>query len=145
MIYSLLQVGALMLTLEAAIFLARGSLVMDARTIAELSRITHRGYNAPLVRSLAKQTADSRVGVVLLLAAFLLQLTGQLHGPVMSDIGPADPTGIFIALVIGVAALAAACVSSRLCAIGIAREALGIFQMKTDEAAPDEKPRSERP
>jgi hypothetical protein len=133
MIYALLQVGALLFTFEAAFFLAWGNLVMSARRIAELSCTTHFGYNARLVHSLAKQTADSWIGVVLLLAAFFLQIAAHLRGPVMSDIGPVDSTGTAIALAIGLAVFGASWVSSKLYTARIQREATEILRARTKE------------
>lgn len=135
MIYTLLQLGALLFTFEAAFFLASGNLVMSARTIGEISRTTHLGYNARLVHSLAKQTADSWIGVVLLLAAFFLQIAAHLRGPVMSDIGPGDPTGTAIALAIGLAVFGASWVSSKLYASRIEGEATEILRARTKDLA----------
>jgi uncharacterized membrane protein len=62
-----------MLTLEAALFLAKGNLFLSAENIALLAA-TRIGYNPEFVESLAQQNADTWVGVVLLLSAFVLQM-----------------------------------------------------------------------
>jgi hypothetical protein len=64
------QVAALVLTLGAALFLARG--------IAELAT-TKYDYNLDVVKSLAGQASDTEVGTLLLLLAFALQLGTALR------------------------------------------------------------------
>ena len=143
MIYSSLQVGALILTLEAAFFLARASIVLDARSIAQLSRTTHQGYNTRLVHSLAQQTADSRIGVLLLVAAFAVQIAAQWRGPFISDIGPADLTGAAIAIVMSLLVFGASSVSSKLYASRIEGEAAEILTASTKDPTPQTRPQSE--
>lgn len=77
MLRTLIQITALALTLESAIFLARGNLGLSAEVIAQLSR-TGWGHNLDVAKSLSKQRADTWVGVVLLLIAFGLQLGNTL-------------------------------------------------------------------
>ena len=77
MIRTFLLVAGLVLTLEAALFLAKGNLGLSAETIAQLSS-TRWDYSTDVVRNLATQRADTWVGVVLLLAAFGLQLGNAL-------------------------------------------------------------------
>ncbi len=77
MIRSFIQISSLVLTLEAAIFLAKGNLGLSAHAIAEISA-TKWNYNADLIASLAQQRADTWVGVVLLLGAFSLQMWNAL-------------------------------------------------------------------
>jgi len=72
-----IQITGLVLTLEAALFLAKGNLGLSADTIAELSS-TKWGHNLDVVRSLAQQRADTWIGVSLLLAAFFLQMWNLL-------------------------------------------------------------------
>ena len=104
MLYTALQTLALLLTLESAFFLARGSVVLSAEAIAQLAG-SYWDFNPHLVESLARQSVDSRVGVFLLLAAFVAQVFTLWRGPSIDDLGPADRTGIVIALSIGVAVL----------------------------------------
>ena len=77
MVRTLVQMTALILTLEAAIFLARGNLGLSAQVIAELSS-TKWGYNLDVAKSLAGQRADTWIGLVLILIAFILQLVNSL-------------------------------------------------------------------
>lgn len=77
MFRTFLQITSISLTLEAAFFLAKGALGLSAETIAELSA-TKLGYNSGVIKSLASQCADTKIGVILLLAAFVLQLWNAL-------------------------------------------------------------------
>ena len=68
-----IQITGLILTLEAAVFLAKGNLGLFAETIAGLSS-TKYNYNSDVINSLAQQRADAWIGVILLLLAFSLQM-----------------------------------------------------------------------
>src|SRR6266852_5893183 len=65
------QVAALVLTLGAALFLARGTFSLLATT--------KWGFNPDVVKSLAGQASDTQVGTLLLLLAFGLQLGAALR------------------------------------------------------------------
>src|SRR5438876_520824 len=65
------QVAALVLTLGAAVCLARGTLGLLATT--------KWGFNPDVVKSLAGQASDTQVGTLLLLLAFGLQLGTALR------------------------------------------------------------------
>lgn len=71
--YTFIQVAALYLTLSSAVFLLKGNLSLSPQSIAELSS-TKVGYNMTIATSLAKQNADTWIGLVLLLVAFFLQM-----------------------------------------------------------------------
>lgn len=77
MVRTFIQVTSLVFTLEAAIFLAKGNLGLSAETIAEISS-TEWDYNLDVVKSLARQRADTWVGIILLLLAFGLQMWNVL-------------------------------------------------------------------
>ena len=74
---SAIQVSALVLTLEATFFLAKGNLGLTPKVIAELAA-TKLDYNLDAVRSLSMQAADTWVGFALLLAGFVLQVANSL-------------------------------------------------------------------
>ena len=101
MIRTFIQIMSLILTLEAAIFLARGNLGLSAKVIAELSS-TKFGYNSAVIGSLASQRADTWVGVVLLLFAFGLQLWNSLWPMRIGDFS-INPWGVATAVVLGIA------------------------------------------
>lgn len=86
MLRTFIQITSLLLTLEAAIFLAKGGLGLSAEAIAQLSS-TRFGYNPDLVRSLAQQRCDTWVGVGLLLLAFSLQMWNTLWPLRIGDFG----------------------------------------------------------
>jgi len=58
MLRSFIQVTALLLTLESAIFLARGNLGLSAKVIAQLAR-TKFTYNFEIAKNLSTQRADT--------------------------------------------------------------------------------------
>jgi hypothetical protein len=68
-----IQITSILLTLESAIFLAKGSLGLSPQAIAELST-TPWDYNPGLINNLAQQRADNAVGVLFLIVAIALQL-----------------------------------------------------------------------
>lgn len=96
MIRSFIQMTALTLTLEASIFLLKANLGLIPKTIAKI--ITpHYGFSKPVAKSLSKQTADTRLGVILLLLAFVLQLVNTLWPMRIKDFN-VNWYGIFIAI-----------------------------------------------
>lgn len=101
MIYTILQTLALILTLESAIFLIRGNFFLSAQSIAELSG-TYRDFNPRLVQTLSRQNADTQIGAILLILAFLVQIITLWKGPTFDDLGPANHTGLFIGILIAV-------------------------------------------
>ena len=99
---SAIQVSALVLTLEAAFFLAKGNLGLAPEVIAQLAA-TKVGYNLDVARSLSMQAADTWVGFVLLLGAFVLQVANSLWPMRWKDFTVSRP-GVVVGL--GVSALA---------------------------------------
>ena len=77
MLRTFIQMFALLATAESAVFLAKGSFALSPRDIGALSG-TYLGYNPALIASLAQQTADYRVGIVLLVVALSLQMANTL-------------------------------------------------------------------
>jgi hypothetical protein len=77
MLRTFIQITSIGLTLTAAIILAKGNLTMSPRVIAEL-QISRAGYHETVIHSLSSQSADTRVGIVLLCLAFALQLWNSL-------------------------------------------------------------------
>ena len=84
MVRTLIQGTALILTIESAILLARGSLVLTSKTMAEIAR-TKVGYNLDVAKSMATQQADTRVGAGLLFVAFALQMANALWALTWDD------------------------------------------------------------
>ena len=85
-IRTFIQIASLVLTLEAALFLAKGNLGLSAENIALLAA-TRYDFNPNLVDSLAQQQADTWIGVVLLLIAFILQISNTLWPIRIGDFG----------------------------------------------------------
>lgn len=86
MLRSFMQMTALILTLGASIFLLKSNLGLTPEVISKISS-TCWGYNALIVEGFAKQAADTRVGVILLLLAFILQLINALWPMRIDDFG----------------------------------------------------------
>lgn len=72
-----LSIIAVLLGVSGSILLGKGTLKLSARTIARMSQ-TYWGYNSLELRSLASQKADFICGVLLIILAFLVQLTNLL-------------------------------------------------------------------
>ena len=87
---------ALILTLGASIFLLKSNLGLTPKTISELSKPLY-GYSRPVAKNFAQQTANTRVGVILLFIAFALQLINALWQMRWKDFD-VNWHGIFIAI-----------------------------------------------
>jgi hypothetical protein len=97
---TLLQLTALILSMEAAVYLAIGSAGLSPQLIAELAA-TKWGHNLAVARSLAEQAVYSRIGVLLLLVALVLQVANTLWPLRWKDFG-VDQRGAVLALLVGI-------------------------------------------
>jgi uncharacterized membrane protein len=86
----------MMLTAEASFFLLKVNLGLSAKTIAELS-IPHFDYHEETLRSLAKQSIDTRVGLFLLIISVVLQISNTLWPLSYNDFG-IDWRGVLISI-----------------------------------------------
>lgn len=77
MLRTFIQMTAMILTLEASFFLIKSNLGLSVKTIVELS-IPYFDYHEETLRSLTKQSVDTRVGFFLLLISFALQMGNAL-------------------------------------------------------------------
>jgi tetrahydromethanopterin S-methyltransferase subunit E len=100
MFRTFIQVTAIILTLESAIFLARGNLSLTPENIAKLAS-TKWGYNAEVMKSVSAQCANTWVGVILLLSAFGMQLGVSLWEMRWGDFSTSKG-GIVISVVVSV-------------------------------------------
>ncbi len=73
MIFSILQLTAILLTFVSAYFISKANLGLSSKAIAELA-VTKYAANLELAKSFATQNGDNWVGVV----ALLLSLAGQI-------------------------------------------------------------------
>ncbi len=69
MIGSFIQMTSLILTLESSIFLLKSNLGITPSTISQIST-TYIDYSKPVAKGFASQSADTRVGVILILSSF---------------------------------------------------------------------------
>lgn len=77
MIRTFIQMTALILTIGAAVFLAKSNLGLTPEVIAKISS-TNFDYNSEIIKSFANQKADTKVGIILLFVAFTLQMVNTL-------------------------------------------------------------------
>lgn len=99
------QSVAVLLPLAASAFLLRSNLGLSAEAIAEIAS-THWDGNLRAGESLARQQADSRVGLGLLCLGVAAQLRAVLHDPAWQDFGPSWPAfGAGLAVVAVLAAV----------------------------------------
>jgi hypothetical protein len=106
MIRTFIQVGSLVLTLEAAFFLAKSGLALSPGAIAGLASVGY-GYSLHLIDNFAAQRADTFVGVALLLLGFILQLINTLWPFRWEDFAVHRGAAIYafiLAVVIGIGA-----------------------------------------
>ena len=96
MLRSFIQMSALILTLGASIFLLKSNLGMTPDNIANLSS-TRFDFSQPIAETFTKQAADTRVGSILLLIAFILQMINALWPMRWKDFG-IDWHGVLIAI-----------------------------------------------
>ena len=103
MIRTFIQVTSLVLTLEAAFFLAKGNLGLSVKAIAELAS-SRWDYHPVLIDSLSQQHADTWAGVALLLVGFTLQMVNALWPMRWGDLAVHRGAAIFalvFSLVVG--------------------------------------------
>jgi len=105
MFRTFIQMLAMILTLEASFFLLKTNLGLSPQIIAELS-VPRYGYHEEILKSLSCQSADTRVGLILLLVSFALQMGNALWPLRWSDFN-IDLRGVFISLICGVIVFAA--------------------------------------
>ena len=115
MLRTFIQITALTLTLEAAIFLARGNLGLSVEAIAQLAR-TGWVYNLDVASSLSHQRADTWIGVILLLAAFGLQMGNTLWPVRWKDFGVSRLGAVLAVLVSALVLMGVFMLSARLVA-----------------------------
>ena len=107
MTHSYLQATTLVLTFESAFFLLKGNFWLTPQAIAVLSQ-PFWDNNPFIVESLANQYGDTRIGGILLILAFLVQIIALGRGPMIDDIGP-TPKWILMSSLIGGAAIFIVC------------------------------------
>ena len=99
MLRTFLQISAIILTLEAAWFLLRGDVGISVAQIAQLAS-TKWDYNSDVVVSLSKQKANSWVGLLVLLLAFVIQLSNSLWPMRWADFS-VDRNGVWCSVIFG--------------------------------------------
>ncbi len=131
MIRSFIQMTALISTLESTVFLLRSNLGLMPETIVKLSA-TYWSYSKPIAEELAKQAANTRVGVILLLFAFILQLINSLWPMRVQDL-LVDWHGVIISIVFSLVLLAFAAWYSKNLASRMIKDSMKIIQNDIDD------------
>lgn len=132
MVRTFLQIASLVLTLVAAFFLARGSIGLSPHLMAELAT-TKWGGNLQVIDNLAGQQADTRVGFVLLLVAFGLQMVNALWPMRYDDFNIQRGAAAYAVVFCLVVAFGAHFLSKQI-AQSAAAKAKGIIDTKLKEA-----------
>ena len=96
MFRTFIQMSAMILTVEASFFLLKANLGLSAKIIAELST-PYFDYHEETLRSLTKQSVDTRVGLFLLLLSFALQMVNALWPLSWNDFG-IDWCGVLVSI-----------------------------------------------
>jgi vacuolar-type H+-ATPase subunit I/STV1 len=120
-----LQVLTLSFTLGSAFFMVKASLGLSARDIAGLVG-TYIGFNPHLIHSLTAQVTDYRVGTILLVLAFILQMINVLW-PIRYIDFAVSRKGALLALIMGLFVFVAAYLVGDQWAAGLERTVLGIL------------------
>jgi len=128
MLRTFIQVTAVALTLVASFFLLRGNLVLSVKNIAEISE-TMWGYSKPVVTSLSRQQADTKVGFCFLLLAFALQV-GNLLWPMRISDFEVSRVGVITAVLFSVSLLLAGVFISRTFGHAIEKQALDVLDQR---------------
>ena len=97
MIRTFIQMSVMMLTVEASFFLLKANLGLSAKTIAKLGSTCFE-YNGEVLRNLAEQSENTRVGLFLLLLSFVLQMGNTLWPLRWDDFG-IDWSGVLASIV----------------------------------------------
>jgi len=128
MLRSLIQILAIAITLEAAIFLAKGNLGLTPKLIAELAS-TKWNYNKNVLQNLSSQKADTWIGVGLLVLAFALQLSNSLWEMRFTDFS-VHQGGVVFALVLSAVIFVICIIVSKKVSTAIEKQAQGIIDKK---------------
>jgi hypothetical protein len=95
---SFIQTTVIILTIGASYFLLKVNLGLTPDTIARLS-ITYFGLNKEVVKTLAKQSIDTRIGLLLLIISFVLQIWNFLWPLTIDDIGAINGQGVLFSII----------------------------------------------
>ncbi len=111
MLRTIIQFLAILLTLQSSYFLLKSNLGLSSMQIAELSTVG-AGVSPWVTKSLAAQSAETRIGLALLLMAFLLQLFNSLWPMRFVDF-EISKTGVLAAVALSVLIFALSIQASR--------------------------------
>jgi hypothetical protein len=132
MIRTFIQMSAMILTLAASVFLLKSNLGLTPNTIAKLSK-PHLDYlSDEFVKTFSKQSADTRVGIVLLLLSFALQMGNALWPLRWKDFG-IDWHGVLISLGLCVIIITASDLYSRFLSKKLYKQSIEVIKNKAEK------------
>lgn len=100
MLRTFIQVTSVSLALISSFFLLKGSLGLSVSDIAELSK-SRWDYSPPVVKNLSKQQADTKIGLFLILASFVLQMINLMWPMRIGDFG-VSKLGVVVAVLVAI-------------------------------------------
>lgn len=127
MVKTITQISAMILTLEASYFLLKANLGLSPEIIAKLSAPCY-GYNKEVLKTLVGQVTDTRVGFILLLISFVLQMINVLWPMRYEDFG-IDWLGVIISVIVCTVTFATACCCSR----SLSKKLCQLSKIKADQ------------
>lgn len=99
MLRTTIQITALCLVLISAIFLVIGDIALSVEDMINLSKMSYGGTDKRMVENLTRQKYNTIVGLVLLLASFVLSLINLLRPMRASDFA-VNRIGVMIAILV---------------------------------------------
>src|SRR6266571_321468 len=143
MLRTFLQVMGITLTLLASIFLLQGNLGLTPDIIADLAS-THWGHNMQVVSSLSSQVSSTKVGLGLILSAFLAQLANTLWPMRIKDFG-VSKSGVILALGVSVLSFVLCTCLHRHMSAQIERRTASLLEARGRSKEPQSHPAPQRP
>jgi len=97
MLLTFVQVSAAMFTLISSLFLIKGSIGLSLNDMVELS-LTKWGYNKEVLKNLAYNFINTKIGFIFILVGFIFQTITLLWPYTIDDVGGFDKAGVILAL-----------------------------------------------
>lgn len=136
-VMAVIKIMPLILTFGATVHLAKGNLKLSPQVIAA-SLASEYSPNPHFVRSLCAQSADTWIGIVLLLLALTLQLLYLFFAETWEDFFTTDKIGLLIALAISGAMWIAYKPMSQFVAQQMEKQTLSILSRPAPESKPEQ-------
>lgn len=99
MLRAVLEITSICLTLESAFFLLKNTLIPPSTLMVSCYKQDKKN-NDILLTEISKQSGNTRVGIMLLLVSFTLQLRNIYDYPTVSEMGNPPISALYIAIVL---------------------------------------------